>query len=114
VHCGNAAESLQTIVVLYGTRGASSAPCGAVHLVIIAVHYGDVTESLQTTGMLADHCSALQCITAHCGSFADHCNDSKPLQFTTMHCGASSARCGGVHHTLTEMPKFHPPPLSSG
>ena len=56
VHCGNA-EGLQTIV-LYGACGASSTPCGGVHhilspLAIIVVHYGNVTESFQTTGTLA-------------------------------------------------------------
>jgi len=125
VHCGNVAEGLQTIVVLYGACGASSAPCSGVHhilspLVIIAVHYGTVTESLRTTGTLADHCCALRCTKVHysalrkrCGSLEDQWNASKPLRFTMTHCSVSSARCGGVHHALTETPKFHPPPLSS-
>jgi len=122
VCCGNVAEGLQTIVVLYGACGASSAPCGGVHHILsprslIAVHYGNVTVSLRTTGTLADHCGALRCMVHYgalrkrCGSLADHWNASKPLWFTTTHCGASSTRCGGVHHTLTETPKFHRPPL---
>jgi len=70
VHCRNVAEGLQTIAVLYGACGASSVSCGGVHyilspLAIIAVHYGNVTESLRTTGTLADHAmrgGALWCI----------------------------------------------------
>ena len=46
--------------------------------------YGNVTESSGTTGTLDDHCDVLQCIAVHCS--------------------ASSTCCGGVHHTLTEMP----------
>jgi len=59
------------------------------------------------------HCGAhYGALCKCCGSLADHWNASKLLQFTMTHCGASSARCGGVHHTLTEMPKFHlPPPI---
>jgi len=112
--------------VLYGACGASSAPCGGVHHILSPlqlVHYGNVTESLRTTETLADYCGAspLRCTTVHysalqkrCGSLADHWNAPKSLRFITTHYGASSACWGGVHHTLTEMPKFHPPPLSSG
>jgi len=83
VHCGSIAEGLQTIVMLYGACGASSAPCGGVHhilstLAIIAVHYGNVTESLWTTGTLAD------CTMVHCRNVSD------ALQTTGMllnHCG---------------------------
>jgi len=101
--------------------GASTTHCGGVHhtwnsLTIMAVHYGNVTESLRTTGMLADHCGALRWTTVHygalwkrCESLADHWNASKSLRFTTTHCDASSARSGGMYHTLTEMPTFHPP-----
>jgi len=115
VHRINVVEGLQTIVVLYGACGTSSAPCGGVHhilspLAIIAVYHGKVTENLWTTETLADHCCALRCTTVHygvlqkrCGSPADHWNASKPLRFTTTHCGASSARCGGVHHTRNSL-----------
>jgi len=93
VHCKNVVEGLQTIVVHYVACGACIAPCGGVHhilshLAIIAVRYGNVTESSGTTGMLAGHCDALQCIAVHCG--------------------ASSICCGRVHHTLTEMPNSIP------
>jgi len=101
-HCG----ALQTIMVrcseLWKCCGRLADHCGALgcmrcmyhtmwwsashtsHLALIAVHYGNVTESSGTTGTLADHCDALQCIA--------------------IHCGASSTCCGGVHHTFTEMP----------
>jgi len=52
-----------------------------------------------------------RCVAMHCRNIAER---FQPLQLTTTHCGASSTPCGGVHHTLTESPKFHPPPLSSG
>jgi len=41
-------------------------------------------RKLRTNGTLANHCDALQCIAVHCS--------------------ASSTCCGGMHHTLTEMP----------
>jgi len=52
----------------------SSAPCGGVHesqshtkpLTIMAVHRGNITESLRTTATLADHCGALP--TPYCPS----------------------------------------------
>jgi len=78
VNCGNVEGGLQNIVVLYGACGASSAPCSGVHYIlsfpaIIAVHYENVrpTESLQTIGMLADHCSVLWCATVHCRNVAE-------------------------------------------
>jgi len=53
--------------------GAISAHCNGVHhtrnsLTIMVVHYGNVTESLGTTGTLADHCDALRCIAVQCAS----------------------------------------------
>ena len=79
----------QTTVVHYDACSACIAPCGGVyhilsHLAIIAVHYGNITGTSGTSGTLADHCDALQCIAVHCS--------------------ASSTCCGGVHHTLTETP----------
>jgi len=71
---GNVAEGLQTTVELYGACIASSAPCGGVHHIlspIIAVHYGNVTESLRTMGTLTDNCGALRCTTVHRGNVAE-------------------------------------------
>jgi len=65
VICGNVAEGLQTIVVLYGACFAISTPCSGVHdilipLAIIAVRCGNVVEALQTTGTLPSHCGSFQ------------------------------------------------------
>ena len=124
VDCGalrKRCEGLQMIVVLYGACGASSAPCGGVHQILSPLYSGTLPKRYRK---LTDHgnaCGPLWCVAVHygvfgalrkrCGSLVDHWNASKLLQFTTTHCGASSARCGGVHHTLMETPKFHLPPL---
>jgi len=100
--CGNVVECLRNIVVLYGACGASSTPCSGVHHIlspIVAVHYGIVTESLQTTGTLADHCGALRCITVHCGKVAEALRTTGTLP---NHCGSLRRTAVQVAHAAAE------------
>jgi len=69
-------------------------------------------------------CGPLQCIAVHYGALQcivetlqKPCRPLERFQMIAVHYDAlraSSACCGGVHHTFTETPKFHLPPLSSG
>ena len=81
---GNVAEGLQTIVELYGACSASSTSpaveCITYSAPIIVVHYRNVTESLWTTGTLADNCGALRCTTVHYGALRKPCEPLKRFQ----------------------------------
>jgi len=106
VHCSTLAETLRKVC-----RPLWSFTVHAVQVVhpaveritysvpIVAVHYGKVTESLRTTGMLADNCSALRCITVYCGNVAEAL---RTIGMLPNHCGSLRRIAVQVAHVEAE------------